>query len=71
MCQDLDAAVVAEGIETEREYEVLRDIGVRYGQGFLFARPAYPMPSVSWPPSSGLEPKSGVRNASSYPPPAA
>src|SRR6187402_869401 len=71
MCEDLDAAVVAEGIETEREYEVLRDIGVHYGQGYLFARPAYPMPSVSWPPSSGVEPKSSVRNASSYPPPAA
>ena len=71
MCQDLDASVVAEGIETELEFEVLRDIGVTYGQGYLFARPAYPVPAVTWPPSSGLTPKPGVRAASSYPPPAA
>lgn len=71
MCQDLDANVVAEGIETEAEFEALRDIGVTYGQGYLFARPAYPLPAVSWPPSSSLAPKPGVRAASSYPPPAA
>lgn len=52
LCNDLNAMVVAEGIETEDEFSALRDTGAHYGQGFLFARPAYPMPTVSWPPSA-------------------
>jgi len=32
----IGAQVVAEGIETDRELRVLRDLGVRYGQGFYF-----------------------------------
>jgi EAL domain-containing protein (putative c-di-GMP-specific phosphodiesterase class I) len=80
MCVDLDATVVAEGIETDDEFAALRDTGVHYGQGFLFARPAYPMPAVSWPPSAGsanvgteapAPHKPGLARASSYPPPAA
>jgi EAL domain-containing protein (putative c-di-GMP-specific phosphodiesterase class I) len=35
----LEAAVVAEGIETEGQRAALRDLGVRSGQGYLFARP--------------------------------
>jgi predicted signal transduction protein with EAL and GGDEF domain len=35
--------VIAEGIETESELEVLRDLGVAYGQGYLLARPG-PLP---------------------------
>jgi EAL domain-containing protein (putative c-di-GMP-specific phosphodiesterase class I) len=31
--------VVAEGIETVEQYEVLLKLGCRFGQGFLFARP--------------------------------
>jgi len=31
--------VVAEGIETVEQYRLLREMGCRYGQGFLFARP--------------------------------
>ena len=31
--------VVAEGIETREQYCLLREMGCRYGQGFLFARP--------------------------------
>jgi EAL domain-containing protein (putative c-di-GMP-specific phosphodiesterase class I) len=31
--------VVAEGIETEEQYHLLRELGCRLGQGFLFARP--------------------------------
>lgn len=34
------ATVVAEGIETAAELGTLRDLGIRYGQGFLFGRPA-------------------------------
>jgi EAL domain-containing protein (putative c-di-GMP-specific phosphodiesterase class I) len=31
--------VVAEGIETREQYRLLREMGCRFGQGFLFARP--------------------------------
>ncbi len=50
LCVDLGAVVVAEGIESSDEYFALRDTGVHYAQGFLFARPGYPMPDVTWPP---------------------
>jgi EAL domain-containing protein (putative c-di-GMP-specific phosphodiesterase class I) len=33
------AEIIAEGIETASELEVLRGLGIRYGQGFLLCRP--------------------------------
>ena len=36
----IDAAVIAEGIETEEEAATLLQAGTRYGQGYLFALPA-------------------------------
>jgi diguanylate cyclase (GGDEF)-like protein len=35
----LGLTVVAEGIETRRQLEMLTDMGCEYGQGFLFGRP--------------------------------
>ncbi len=35
----LDCEVVAEGIEQEDEYDVIRSLGVHYAQGYHFARP--------------------------------
>jgi EAL domain-containing protein (putative c-di-GMP-specific phosphodiesterase class I)/GGDEF domain-containing protein len=35
-----DSALVAEGIETEAELRVVRDLGIRYGQGYFLGRPA-------------------------------
>jgi EAL domain-containing protein (putative c-di-GMP-specific phosphodiesterase class I) len=52
LCNDLDATVVAEGIETPEEFKAIRDTGAHYGQGYLFARPAYPMPAITWPPEA-------------------
>jgi EAL domain-containing protein (putative c-di-GMP-specific phosphodiesterase class I) len=52
LCKELGAEVVAEGIETRDELSALRDAGARYGQGYLFGRPGFPRPSVSWPPPS-------------------
>jgi EAL domain-containing protein (putative c-di-GMP-specific phosphodiesterase class I)/CheY-like chemotaxis protein len=37
---ETDMTIVAEGIETAGELNALRDLGVRYGQGFYLARPA-------------------------------
>ena len=39
----IDAAVIAEGVETEREVHALRFLQVSYGQGFFLRRPG-PMP---------------------------
>lgn len=39
--------VIAEGIETAEEYRALRACGVRYGQGFYFARPAPAFPLLA------------------------
>jgi len=36
----LNCETIAEGIETREDVEILRDLGVEYGQGFLWGRPA-------------------------------
>lgn len=40
-CHSLGIQVIAEGIETEDELLALQDLGVRYFQGFFFARPGF------------------------------
>jgi EAL domain-containing protein (putative c-di-GMP-specific phosphodiesterase class I) len=40
LCRSLGIRVIAEGIESVQEAAALRAFGVRYFQGFLFARPA-------------------------------
>ena len=40
MTTKLGISVVAEGVETEGELAALRSLGVRYVQGYLFAKPA-------------------------------
>lgn len=35
----MQAELVAEGIETPQQYEYLKKLGCRFGQGFLFSRP--------------------------------
>ena len=42
---EVGATMVAEGVETPEEMTALLDIGVDYGQGWLFGRPA---PAPSW-----------------------
>jgi diguanylate cyclase (GGDEF)-like protein len=39
LSRSLELGVVAEGIETRRQWERLRQLGCRYGQGYYFARP--------------------------------
>ncbi|MDY7541955.1 putative bifunctional diguanylate cyclase/phosphodiesterase [Cryobacterium sp. 5B3] len=39
LADSLGLDVVAEGIETREQHELLREMGCRYGQGYLFARP--------------------------------
>ena len=40
IASDLGLQVVAEGVERREEMSFLRDVGIRYVQGFLFAAPA-------------------------------
>jgi EAL domain-containing protein (putative c-di-GMP-specific phosphodiesterase class I) len=49
LCNELDALVVAEGIETVDELDAVIETGARFGQGYLLARPAFPLPDVNWP----------------------
>jgi EAL domain-containing protein (putative c-di-GMP-specific phosphodiesterase class I)/putative methionine-R-sulfoxide reductase with GAF domain len=45
--REVGTSVIAEGIETSRELEVLRDVGVNLVQGYLLARPGPPWPSIA------------------------
>lgn len=49
LCKDLGSSVVAEGIETIEEAETLSRLGCDFMQGYLYARPGPPFPSVVWP----------------------
>ncbi len=39
LAHSLELDVIAEGIETESQLEILRHLGCEYGQGYLFAYP--------------------------------
>ena len=43
--RSLDAEIIAEGIEEREDLEVLKQLGVVYGQGFLWGKPATPLAS--------------------------
>ena len=59
MADELGTILVAEGVETEEEHIVLREMGVGYGQGYLYGRPL-PMGGVSdWLPHSEQTSKVG------------
>lgn len=50
IAKSLDITVIAEGIETLGEYDVLRGMGVRYMQGYLLARPGFKtLPPIAMP----------------------
>ncbi len=49
LCEELGARIVAEGIETLGELQAVIDCGVHFGQGYLLARPAYPVGDARWP----------------------
>jgi EAL domain-containing protein (putative c-di-GMP-specific phosphodiesterase class I) len=39
LARNLGMEVIAEGIETDEQYQQLKMLGCEYGQGFLFSRP--------------------------------
>lgn len=36
----INTIIIAEGVETKDEFEVLKEIGIEYGQGFFFRKPS-------------------------------
>lgn len=53
MGHGVGSEVIAEGIQTEDEAQALLEIGIRYGQGYLYGRPVGPeSPSGRYPPQS-------------------
>jgi EAL domain-containing protein (putative c-di-GMP-specific phosphodiesterase class I) len=49
----IGATIIAEGIQSQEEADTLRDLGIRYGQGYLFARPVDPYAQQAF---KGVEP---------------
>ncbi|OKH39511.1 GGDEF domain-containing response regulator [[Phormidium ambiguum] IAM M-71] len=49
----LDLKVIAEGVETERQKEILRSLGCEYGQGYFFSKPLSPNAIINWIASWG------------------
>jgi len=41
VCKELNIDLIAEGVETIEEYQFLKGLGIRYFQGYYFARPAF------------------------------
>ncbi|MEQ4518028.1 EAL domain-containing protein [Pseudarthrobacter sp. B907] len=55
IARELGITVLAEGIETEAEYLVLKDAGIRLFQGYWFAKPAFEeLPRIQSVPVSGV-----------------
>lgn len=48
LCKDMGRLVVAEGIETTAERDVLVEIGCDLLQGYWFAKPGRPFPTARW-----------------------
>ncbi len=48
LCEDQDARVVAEGIETREELQAVIAAGVHFGQGYYLARPNEIPPTRDW-----------------------
>ncbi len=48
-CRELSIRPVAEGIETQAELNVLKDMGIKLFQGYLIAKPAFQsLPEIDW-----------------------
>ena len=52
IAQSAGTQIIAEGIETDAEFRVIRKIGIDCGQGYFIARPA-PVPPITLPTEAG------------------
>ncbi|MFJ2684395.1 EAL domain-containing protein [Pseudomonas sp. NPDC087342] len=48
ICKSLQLNIVAEGVETDAQLEILRGQGYQVAQGYCFARPLAPLELVQW-----------------------
>lgn len=48
VCKELGMLVVAEGVETAAERDVVAELGCDLQQGYLFAKPGPPFPPIAW-----------------------
>jgi len=49
LCKDLDIITVGEWVETKEHADLLRDMGVDYGQGYYFGKPSAGLKSARMP----------------------
>lgn len=47
LARSIGAKTIAEGIETEKDFHVIRKIGIEYGQGYYFAKPGKAFPEIT------------------------
>jgi EAL domain-containing protein (putative c-di-GMP-specific phosphodiesterase class I) len=48
LCREMGMTIVVEGVETQRECDVLLSLGCDLLQGHLFGRPSFPPPAPEW-----------------------
>ncbi|MBT6913024.1 MAG: EAL domain-containing protein, partial [Rhodospirillaceae bacterium] len=53
LCKDLGIDTVGEMVETDASADFLREVGVRYGQGYLFGKPTKDI--SGWRPSERVQ----------------
>jgi EAL domain-containing protein (putative c-di-GMP-specific phosphodiesterase class I) len=46
-CDAIGKQLIAEGVETERQAEAVRDLGATFGQGYHWGRPALKLPAMT------------------------
>ena len=63
-CRQAFITLVAEGVETRAQLDALLELGIEYGQGFLFAHPGPPHPEITvCPPVDTAEPAASAAPA--------
>ena len=48
VCREMGVKLIGEGVETYAERDTLLNLGCELQQGYLFARPGRPFPTVDW-----------------------
>ncbi|MGY4233608.1 diguanylate cyclase (GGDEF)-like protein/PAS domain S-box-containing protein [Bradyrhizobium sp. USDA 4449] len=54
LAKTLNLSIIAEGIETQRQVEEVRSLGIVLGQGYFFRRPA-PLADITWTSRIGAD----------------
>jgi EAL domain-containing protein (putative c-di-GMP-specific phosphodiesterase class I) len=52
--RNLGLSIIAEGVEDERQAQILQRLGCPLAQGYLFARPLAPATLIEWLESGAL-----------------